>query len=165
MLFVTLVASSLMSAEWTSNRATPALVTSRLNRYAGDGAASALVNWAKSTPNVGRDSNPDQFPGDPPCVLNVPTATGPVTATCVGDRFSGELPTGTWPDQTLLQPRTVTIVACRRGQNRANSQGPCDASAGDSLLLRARVRFDVTTDNTNAPASNVPEVLAWKHLS
>ena len=88
-----------------------------------------------------------------------------MAATCVGDPGSGRLPTGEWPTGTLLQPRSVTILACTRGPGRTGSTTACDATAGDVLLLRARVRFDVTTDSSNTPASNVPEVLSWRHLS
>ena len=163
MLFFGIVATSLLSAEWTSERVRPDMVSSRSSRYRGDGAAASAVNWLKANPALGRDLA--LFPGDLPCVLNLTTSAGVVTATCTGDADSGKLPTGTWPDQTPLQPRVVTILACQRGAARANVMTACDATAGDRLLLRARVRFDVTTDGNNAPASNVPEILSWKHLS
>ncbi len=161
-LLISILIASLLSAEQTSDRVAPKLASTRTTRYGGDSAMQAGINWLKANGSIGRDPT---FSSDSPCVLNVTTTTGTVAVTCVGDTGSGKLPAGTFPNATTLQPRVVTLLTCVRGAGRTTSINPCDASAGDTLLVRARVRFDVTTDASNNPATNVPEVLAWKQLA
>ena len=165
-LLMSILIASLLSAEQTSDRVSPRLATTRAKRYGADSAMQAGINWLKANPLLGRDPIYSSPPfSDPPCALNVTTTTGTVAMTCVGDTGSGVLPGGTFPNATPLQPRVVTLLTCMRGAGRSSSIAACDAAAGDTLLVRARVRFDVTTDASNNPATNVPEVLAWKQLA
>src|SRR5688572_30106576 len=59
----------------------------RDERYAGDAAIEAAINYVRTKPTMGRD--PNYASSDPPCIYNVPTDEGVVAVTCAADPGSG----------------------------------------------------------------------------
>lgn len=125
-----IIVSALVGLSVTSQRSTRAFKTQRTERYEGDAAIKAAVNWASTKTNVGRD--PDYFKGasaDDPCKYVVPAQGGQaeITVTCAADPGSGSgIPadTGKTPDQAVL------LLGQRYGESAYNS--PCTSSSNAS---------------------------------
>lgn len=148
------ISASLLSAEWTSSSASVAYLSAGSRRAAADGAVQTAIDWVKNQPTLGLNPASTNV-----CVLNVVTGVGTITTTCAGDTGSGQAPHPWVP----INPRVVTFKACLRANTALT--GDCGTVSGDTVLLQARVRFDVSTDASGNAAANVPEVLAWDHTS
>lgn len=134
-----LIISALVGFANTSQRATTAFKEQREQRYEGDAAIKAAVNWASKKADVGRD--PEYFSGpnaDDPCSFVMPGEGGRpgVVVTCAADpgSLSGvPADTGKTPEQAIL------LLGQRYGEAGYNS--PCtktsrDDSRGGEVGLR-----------------------------
>ena len=158
MILVGSVAAALLPAALTSDRSAGTFTDVRTVHGGGDGAMATTINWAKNVEAVGQDP---AVAGTIPCAFNATVGTQVITTTCaaVPGTNSGKPSTAFAP----LQPRMVDFVSCQRlAASRTTSTETCGSVDGDVVLLKARVRFDVTTDATGAAAANVPQVLSWE---
>lgn len=121
------ILSALVGLTNASQRATKSFKDQRNDRYEGDAAIKAAVNWAAAKSDVGRD--PEYFTGpnaDPACAYVVPASgTLPsVVVTCAAEAGSGSgvpADTGKTPAQALL------LLGQRYGESVYNS--PCTNSS------------------------------------
>jgi hypothetical protein len=65
-------------------------------------------------------------------------------------------------DRTAARRETI-MVACLQNSNRVNDREVCDEAAGDQILTRARVSFEVDASPGVEPErrARVPQVIAW----
>ncbi len=90
--------------------------TIRKQRYAGDSAIRAAINWVRDQPKLARD--PALSVNDPACVYHVPSQVGTITTSCAADRNGGSGK----PSQGGLVPDQA-IVALGERQNESRNQG------------------------------------------
>lgn len=144
-----LIIAALVGLTNTSQRATRAFKAQRTERYDGDAAIKAAVNWAATKADVGRD--PAYFNGpnaDAPCAYAVPASAGVPAAvvTCAAEAGSGSgIPsdTGKAPDQALL------LLGQRYGE--AVYQSPCtSASRNDRLSGEVGLRMNAARLNASS---------------
>ena len=160
MILVGSIAAALLPAALTSDSASGTLSNVRTVHGGGDGAMAIAINWAKGVEAVGQDPS---VTGTIPCVFNAPVGTQVITTTCsaVPGTNSGTPSTAFAP----LQPRTVDFISCQRlAASRTTSTATCGSVAGDVVLEKARVRYEVTLDASGAAAANVPQVLSWEQI-
>ena len=90
--------------------------TIRKERYAGDSAIRAAINWVRDQPKLARD--PALSVNDPACVYHVPSEVGTITTSCAADVNGGSGK----PTQGGLVPDNA-IVALGERQNESPNQG------------------------------------------
>lgn len=124
LLVIGLVVSALAGFAFANLSATKAYRSQRAERYAGDAALQAGINYIRTQRLMGRDPNYSNT--DPPCVYKVTTDTtvGPVSVTCAAEPGS----TSGIPDDPGKVPDNAILAL---GQ-RHNETGPFNGTACES---------------------------------
>ncbi|WP_426574841.1 hypothetical protein [Aquihabitans sp. McL0605] len=110
------ILAGLLTYSGTSVSSDRTYSTIRKQRYAGDNAIRAAVNWVRDQPKLARD--PALSVNDPACVYHVPSEVGTITTSCAADRNGGSGK----PSQGGLVPDNA-IVALGAQQNESKNQG------------------------------------------
>ncbi len=105
-LFISLVMGALVGYTNTSQTTSSAYRDVRDERYSGDSAIEAAINWAADNPNVAVDPALTATPD--PCVFRVTTEVGPVSVTCDAEEGSGEPAEG-----GMLPPEALLLLGKR----------------------------------------------------
>ena len=125
LLVLGVVLSAVLAYANTNSRVSNTYRKQRVDRYAGDGALEAGINYVRGQALMGRD--PDYAASDPPCVYNVPTDAGVVAVTCQADPGSGSgLPT----DQGLVPNQAILATGARHTEVGPLNQTQCDTIFG-----------------------------------
>ena len=116
---MTVAIAGLVALSATNNATAAAYRDVRTDRYAGDGAIEAAVNWAKDQPRVGRD--PSLNSSDPACVFQTPTDVGTVTVSCAA---TADTDSGAPAEGGLIPPEALLLLG-----DRYDQPGPQNAPA------------------------------------
>lgn len=129
LLVIGMLVSALSAYAFANLSATKAYRAQRDERYAGDAALQAGINYIRNQRLMGRD--PGYSASDPPCVYNVTTDTsvGPVAVTCQADAGSKS---GV-PDEQGKVPDNAILAL---GQ-RHNEVGPFNGTQCETGLFGA----------------------------
>lgn len=107
----------------SSSRTSRAYENVRLDRYQGDGAIKAAVNWIKDNPDVAVDPLYDPTTNDD-CVFQV----SDVTVTCETPEGSGS---GVPPEQGAVPPESLLLLGARHNSPGPYSYSRCDSAWDD----------------------------------
>jgi len=136
LLFTTIVVSALVEFTKVNLKAVESYQHVRTDRYAGDGAIKAAVNWAKDNPNVA--VNPAYYPvvdgkdANAQCVYQVDDpAIGPVTASCHTDPTSNS---GIPAQQGLVPPEAMLLLGARHNEPGPYSTNGCTNSTVSQVI-------------------------------
>ncbi|MCB0963402.1 MAG: hypothetical protein KDA98_08885 [Acidimicrobiales bacterium] len=138
-LVLGVVLTAVLSYANTTVRVTRTYQKQRVERYAGDGAIEAAINYVRGQALMGRD--PDYAASDPPCVYDVPTDAGLVTVSCAADPGSGS----GIPEETGLVPDDAILATGARHQEVGPlNQTQCDTfwGIGQNAVVENSIYFN-----------------------
>lgn len=108
-MFLSIIAAAVLTYAEVSYRSTASFRDQRDERYAGDGAIAASVNYARGNGDVAVD--PDL--SSTQCRYYTPSDVGTVTVSCAADAGSGS---GAPADVGLVPPESLLLLGTRQNQ-------------------------------------------------